>query len=179
MLILVGTVPTAYALNHAVGRADIVRPSPPSPRRPPVRFSTTSIPAPSCSDAEPELESFVSTHKWTPDTMLALSQEITDIRNEAVNYGSLERRSRRHAGQRPQPDVPRQRGHPPPAEVRPQDVCSRRRSPRQLRRPGSTSPPSSSPHGSRSLSRSRLAWARWSAGSASSSRSARRSARPT
>ena len=88
MLILVGTVPTAYALNHAVGRKDIVNFAAVSAQ------TSTAIqhyvnPNTVLGDAEPELESFVSTHKWKPETTLALSQEITDIRNEAVNYGSL------------------------------------------------------------------------------------------
>ena len=88
MLILVGTVPTAYALNHAVGRHDIVNFTA-------VSNQTSAIvqhyvqPGTVIGDAGPELETFVSTHKWTPNTTLALSQQITDIRNEAVNYGSL------------------------------------------------------------------------------------------
>jgi PiT family inorganic phosphate transporter len=88
MLILVGTVPTAYALNHAVGRRDIVNFAAVSHQ------TSTAIqhyvdPNAVIGDAGPELEHFVSTHQWTPSTTLALSQQITDIRNEAVNYGSL------------------------------------------------------------------------------------------
>jgi PiT family inorganic phosphate transporter len=88
MLILVGTVPTAYALNHAVGRRDIVNFAAVSNQ------TSTAIqhyvdPNAVIGDAGPELEHFVSTHQWTPNTTLALSQQITDIRNEAVNYGSL------------------------------------------------------------------------------------------
>ena len=88
MLILVGTVPTAYALNHAIGQKDIVTFAA-------VSNQTAAVvqryvdPNTVIGSAEPELENFVSTHTWTPHTTLALSQEITDIRNEAVNYGSL------------------------------------------------------------------------------------------
>ncbi len=77
-----------YALNHAVGRRDIVNFAAVSAQTSDTiqRYvnSNTVI-----GDAGPELERFVSTHKWLPETTLALSQEITDIRNEAVNYGSL------------------------------------------------------------------------------------------
>ena len=89
MLILVGTVPTAYALNHAVGRKDIVNFAAVSAQTSTCRSSTTSIPTPPSATPSPSSRRFVSTHKWKPETTLALSQEITDIRNEAVNYGSL------------------------------------------------------------------------------------------
>src|ERR1700761_8009402 len=88
MLILVGTVPTAYALNHAVGRRDIVNFTA-------VSNQTSAViqhyvqPSTVIGDAGSELENFVSTHKWTPNTTLALSQQVVDIRNEATNYGSL------------------------------------------------------------------------------------------
>src|ERR1700744_4797663 len=88
MLILVGTVPTAYALNHAVGRRDIVNFTAVS------NHTSAAIqhyvqPSTVIGDAGSELENFVSTHKWTPNTTLALSQQVVDIRNEATNYGSL------------------------------------------------------------------------------------------
>ena len=88
MLILVGTVPTAYALNHTVDRGSVTT------------FAAVSQqvsdavgryvePSASLADAGPELERFVSSHKYQPSTMLALQQMVTDIRNEAVGYGSL------------------------------------------------------------------------------------------
>jgi len=88
MLILVGTVPTAYALNHAVGRRDIVNFAAVS-NQTAAAIQHYVNPNTVIGEAEPELQNFVSTHKWTPTTTLALSQEIVDIRNEAVNYGSL------------------------------------------------------------------------------------------
>src|SRR5215469_1050506 len=88
MLILVGTVPTAYALNHAVGRRDIVNFAAVSSQTA-AAIQHYVNPNTVIGEAEPELQNFVSTHKWTPTTTLALSQEIVDIRNEAVNYGSL------------------------------------------------------------------------------------------
>jgi len=40
-------------------------------------------------DSAPELEAFVSSHKFSPSTMLALQEMVGDIRNEATQYKSL------------------------------------------------------------------------------------------
>jgi PiT family inorganic phosphate transporter len=88
MLILVGTVPTAYALNHAVTPKDL---------QTFVAVSTQTAdaishyvsPTVTVGPAEPELEHFVSTKTFTPTVTLALQQEITDIRNEVTLYGTL------------------------------------------------------------------------------------------
>ena len=88
MLILVGTVPTAYALNHTVDRGSVQT------------FANVSTqvagavghyidPAATVGDSGQELERFVSSHKYEPATMLALQQMVINIRNEAVSYGSL------------------------------------------------------------------------------------------
>ena len=88
MLILVGTVPTAYALNHAVTPKQIDR-----------FLSTSSAMVDTLNkyvdknavigDDEPELEKFVSTKTYEPGVMLALRQMVVDIRNEVTLYGSL------------------------------------------------------------------------------------------
>jgi PiT family inorganic phosphate transporter len=88
MLILVGTVPTAYALNHTVNAKEVQT------------FAAVSTqvvgalqnyvtPTETVQDPGPELEKFVSNKKYEPGVILALQQEVTDIRNEATNYGSL------------------------------------------------------------------------------------------
>jgi PiT family inorganic phosphate transporter len=88
MLILVGTVPTAYALNHAVGARDVQG------------FAVVSTqmagmldkyvdPSAVMQDAQPALENFVSTKKWNPEVTLALQQMVIDIRNETTEYKSL------------------------------------------------------------------------------------------
>jgi len=88
MLILVGTVPTAYALNHAVTQKDIDK----------FMASSSAMVATLdnyvdkravMQDAEPELENFVSTKKYEPGVMLAMRQMVVDIRNEVTLYGSL------------------------------------------------------------------------------------------
>jgi PiT family inorganic phosphate transporter len=88
MLILVGTVPTAYALNHAVTASQMDK------------FMSTSTAMVETldrytdknavmQDEQPELENFVSTKKYEPGVMLALRQIVVDIRNEVTLYGSL------------------------------------------------------------------------------------------
>lgn len=88
MLILVGTVPTAYALNHTVDKGSVET------------FAAVSTqvagavgnyiqPGTVVQDSGQELEKFIATHKFQPATMLALQQMVNDIRNEAVSYGSF------------------------------------------------------------------------------------------
>ena len=88
MLILVGTVPTAYALNHTVSNKDVQT------------FAAVSTQAISAlhnyeqpgvviGESGPELERFVADKKFQPQTIVALEEMMTDIRNEASSYGSL------------------------------------------------------------------------------------------
>jgi PiT family inorganic phosphate transporter len=88
MLILVGTVPTAYALNHAVGASQVQNFAVVSTQ---VANALDHYVAPGTvmQDAGPELENFVSTKKYEPGVTLALRQIVTDIRNEAVEYKTL------------------------------------------------------------------------------------------
>jgi PiT family inorganic phosphate transporter len=88
MLILVGTVPTAYALNHAISPKDT---------QTFIAVSTQAAdtishyvqPSVIMGDPQTELTNFVSTKKFTPPVMLALQQQITDIRNEVSLYHDL------------------------------------------------------------------------------------------
>ncbi len=88
MLILVGTVPTAYALNHTVDRGSVVT------------FAAVSTqvagalhnyedPNVTLGESGPELEKFVADKKYEPQVVTALEEMVNDIRNEAVSYGSL------------------------------------------------------------------------------------------
>ena len=88
MLILVGTVPTAYALNHAVGTREVQDFAAVSTQVAGV-LSNYVDPSAVPSTAEPVLEGFVSTKKYEPNVIPALQQMVTDIRNEANTYGSL------------------------------------------------------------------------------------------
>ena len=88
MLILVGTVPTAYALNHTVTAAQVQTFAAVSTQ---VAGALSNYVEPTAviQDPGPELENFVSTKKYEPGVMLALQQMIINIRNEATSYGSL------------------------------------------------------------------------------------------
>ena len=88
MLILVGTVPTAYALNHAVTRqqsADFIA----------VSQQVTGIlskyvsPDAVVGDDREELTDYIRTKEFTPNTMLALRQLVGDIGNETALFGEL------------------------------------------------------------------------------------------
>jgi len=88
MLILVGTVPTAYALNNAVDKGSL---------QPFAQVSTQVAsdlqqyvpPTTVTVQSEPELERFVADHQYKPETVVALQQMVLTIRNEAIGYGSL------------------------------------------------------------------------------------------
>src|SRR3984885_4264189 len=88
MLILVGTVPTAYALNHTVSASEVQTFAAVSTQ---VAGDISNYVEPTAvlQSATPELEKFVSTKKYEPGVMLALQQMIIDIRNEATSYGAL------------------------------------------------------------------------------------------
>ncbi len=88
MLILVGTVPTAYALNHTVGAGEMQKFAQVSTQVAGAldHYKTTSLPL---NQAEPELTEFVAKKKYDASVIPALQQEIVDIRNEASSYGSL------------------------------------------------------------------------------------------
>jgi PiT family inorganic phosphate transporter len=88
MLILVGTVPTAYALNHAVGVTDVQSFAAISTQVAGV-LNNYVDPSAVQADPDPELKRFVSTKTYEPGVILALQQMVTDIRNGAHTYGSL------------------------------------------------------------------------------------------
>jgi PiT family inorganic phosphate transporter len=88
MLILVGTVPTAYALNHTVNAQEVQTFAAVSTQ---VAGALSNYVEPSAvmQDPQPELEKFISTKTYEPGVMLALQQQVTEIRNEATQYGAL------------------------------------------------------------------------------------------
>jgi PiT family inorganic phosphate transporter len=88
MLILVGTVPTAYALNHAMGANQVQSFAAVSTQTAAV-LDRYVQPAADPQDAGAELEEFVSTRKYKPGVTVALREMVIDIRDEAVSYGTL------------------------------------------------------------------------------------------
>ena len=87
MLILVGTVPTVYALNHAVDPGSTQTFAVVSTQ---VAGSLNRYTTPAAPVADParELERFVSTHQYLPPTMHALQQMVVTVRDEETGYGS-------------------------------------------------------------------------------------------
>ncbi|HUB02346.1 MAG TPA: inorganic phosphate transporter [Terriglobales bacterium] len=88
MLILVGTVPTAYALNHAVTHKqsdDFIAVSQQAANILTKYVSPSAV----VGDDRDELTAFIRTKDYTPNTMLALRQLVSDIGNETVLFGEL------------------------------------------------------------------------------------------
>src|SRR5271157_28837 len=88
MLILVGTVPTAYALNHAITRKqsdDFIAVS----QQAAGILSKYVSPDAVISDAREEVTDYIRTKEFTPNTMLALRQMVSDIGNETALFGEL------------------------------------------------------------------------------------------
>ncbi len=87
MLILVGTVPTAYALNHAVGTREVQTFAAVSTQ---VVGTLRIMSIRAASRRIPVLSSSASSHEEVRARLiLALQQMVTDVRNEATSYGSL------------------------------------------------------------------------------------------
>jgi inorganic phosphate transporter, PiT family len=88
MLILVGTVPTAYALNHAMTKADsqdFIAVS----QQAASTLSNYVDPNAVVGDDREEVTNFIRTKEFTPNTMLALRQLVSDIGNETALFGEL------------------------------------------------------------------------------------------
>ena len=88
MLILIGTVPTAYALNHAVttkDSADFVAVSHEAANAVNNYVSPNAV----VGDAHDEVSDYVRTKEFTPNTVLALRSMINDLGNEVSNYKEL------------------------------------------------------------------------------------------
>ncbi len=88
MLILIGTVPTAYALNHAVTNKqsqDFIAVSQQAASTLDKYVSPNAV----ISDAREDVTTYIRTKEFTPNTMLALRQLVSDIGNETALFGEL------------------------------------------------------------------------------------------
>ena len=88
MLILVGTVPTAYALNHAMTQKDSDDFVAVSQQAAGILSKYVS-PDAVIADARDEVTTYVRTKEFTANTMLGLRQLVSDIGNETVQFGEL------------------------------------------------------------------------------------------
>jgi PiT family inorganic phosphate transporter len=88
MLILIGTVPTAYALNHAITARqsqDFIAVSEQAANTLTNYVSANAV----IADARDDITAFIRSKQFTPNTMLALRQIVSDVRNEIVNFKEL------------------------------------------------------------------------------------------
>jgi len=88
MLILIGTVPTAYALNHAVGFGQVQNFAAISEQAERV-FGHYVSPNAVISDARTELTDYIRTKEFNQNTMLAARQLTEEVQNEVLLYKSL------------------------------------------------------------------------------------------
>ncbi len=88
MLILIGTVPTAYALNHAVGFSQTQTFAAIS-QQAEIVFNHYVSPNAVIGDARTDLTDFIRTREFNQNTMLAARQMVDEIENEVVMYKSL------------------------------------------------------------------------------------------
>jgi PiT family inorganic phosphate transporter len=88
MLILIGIVPSAYALNHAIPASQT--PAFVATSRGTVQTLEKYIPAgTNIANPHDEIAEYVRTRQYKPSTMLALHQIINDIANELSIYKEL------------------------------------------------------------------------------------------
>jgi PiT family inorganic phosphate transporter len=88
MLILIGTVPTAYALNHAVTyqqSQDFIAVSRQASEVLTKYVQTSAV----IAEPREEVTDYVRTHQFTPNTMLALRQTVNEVANEMGIYKEL------------------------------------------------------------------------------------------
>ncbi len=91
MLILVGTVPTVYALNHAVGDRELrsfVTVSE-TTQRALATYEEQHVNLP--ADSKRELERFIASGKLTPATLPALRENIESVKTQVQSYAGLAR----------------------------------------------------------------------------------------
>ncbi len=88
MLILIGTVPTAYALNHAV-RAKETQDFVAVSEQTSEMLSRFVSPDAVIGDPRDDIEDYVRTKQFTPNTMLAMRGLISEIGAESAHYKDL------------------------------------------------------------------------------------------
>lgn len=93
MLILIGTVPTAYALNHAISNPqvqDFVAVTHQAMYVLNKYVLDEDISGTAIGDPHDEVENYVRTHQFTAGTVMALREMIADTANQVSYYKSLQ-----------------------------------------------------------------------------------------
>jgi inorganic phosphate transporter, PiT family len=88
MLILIGTVPTAYALNHTVGTRDVIDFVAVSDQVAGVLTNHVDQNA-VMGDPRADVTDFLKTKQFTPTTMIALRELVEDVSHEVGLYKEL------------------------------------------------------------------------------------------
>jgi len=88
MLILIGTVPTAYALNHAVGTQDVIGFVAVSDQVAGILTSHADKNA-VMGDPRADVTEFLKTKQFTPNTTIALRELVEDVSHEVGIYKEL------------------------------------------------------------------------------------------
>jgi PiT family inorganic phosphate transporter len=86
MLILIGTVPTAYALNHAVSPAEVQTFIAASAQATQILDKHVDPGGVLGSDPRAEVTDYIRTQQLRPDTILALRQLVADIDRQVTPY---------------------------------------------------------------------------------------------
>jgi inorganic phosphate transporter, PiT family len=86
MLILIGTVPTAYALNHAVTGSQMASFTVASQQADQVINKYVNTNGQLGADAREEVTDYIRTKQLQPETMLALRELVNDLNNEVALY---------------------------------------------------------------------------------------------
>jgi inorganic phosphate transporter, PiT family len=89
MLILIGTVPTAYALNHAVTTDDMQQFIAASEQAGHILDRHVDKKGILGPDARTEVTDYIRTRQLQPDTILALRELVEDLNHEVALYGDF------------------------------------------------------------------------------------------
>jgi PiT family inorganic phosphate transporter len=89
MLILIGTVPTAYALNHAVTAQDVQSFIAASEQAGHILDRHVDPAGILGADAQTEITDYIRTKSLQPDTILALREVVSDVSHEVGLYKEL------------------------------------------------------------------------------------------
>ena len=178
MLILIGTVPTAYALNHAVGYSqvqDFVAVSEQAAKVMSAHVDSNAV----MDDPRADLTEYLQTKKETPTTILAERQMILEIEHEVNQYKTLKGvPSGQQANVRNDmyisSEALRLFAKSKKPVFTPEEAAVMANYKKKLDLSTKFIPP-----GSKSRWQLHWGWAPWLAGSASSSPSAKRSGKPT
>jgi len=90
MLILIGTVPTAYALNHAVSPAEVQSFIAASEQAGRILEQHVNPDVALDPDARAEVTKYIETKQLQPDTVLAMSQLVNELNREVAGYKTFQ-----------------------------------------------------------------------------------------